>query len=266
MPDGAHPRFSPRDARFLVPVNTPTDSGSPPRDLPPSEIVLQAELIEVSQPTDPWLAARVTGSPFPPPGSTLQLYVARARDPDGLEAGLVSDLRPGIFSYAGYHYELVPGSLAGSYEWRDKQGLAFDYLEGTDLRFESDEVGPWDGDAAVFQPSSARVDVPEFLAFGSDLTLDYGNQGFTSNVAIVLDEAGIVTWSNEPHSIDSMYASNKVEVSSVTIPAEAFPTAGDYAVGLAGCTRTTSADLTALDPALTAVRAGRIAYWRVSVE
>ena len=51
----------------------------------------------------------------------------------------------------------------------------------------------------------------------------------------------------------------------MTIPAAAFPFAGEYVVGLAGCTRTVPTSLTELNPELTGIRAGLMTYWRILV-
>ncbi len=244
---------------------TDTDTDVPDTDLPPPELVLQGQLVEVSPPTDPWIAGIVASSPFPP-GGHVRLYLSRSTTLEGIEAGLVVDGRPGVFTSDGLYGTLRPDETDGSYALSEYEASLFSYFEGDFVRFESAGVAPVEGTALVFQPSYAIVSVPETTALGSDLALDYADQGFSSNVAVVLDASGTVTWSNDPDSLGAMLASNQVEAPTLTIPADAFPTAGDYVVGLAACTPTFPTDLVNLVPELTGIRAGRMAFWKVTAE
>ncbi len=259
-----------RDGPADDPTSGPSDTGTGSTttiESDASEIALQAQLIEVTASEDPWISARLAAAPFAPPGATLQLYVARATDASELEGGLLPGLRPVILSYHGYPFELAPGAAPGAYDWWEVQpGTAFPYVEGTDVRFEAGAVEAWSPIALAFQPSHGLIDVPEYHPAGSPMVLDYANQAFTSDVAMVLDADGAVTWSNNPDSIATLYAINQVEAESLTIPGEAFSAVGDYVVGVAPCTRTAAGDLTDLDPALSAVRVGRMSLFRVRVE
>jgi hypothetical protein len=227
---------------------------------------MQGELLDMVAPTDPWLVEVLDGTPYlTDTAMYFGVYVARATSQEALEQGRVADL-PAVYFYtaAGEEGPLLPGPIAGLYTLPSEQYGGW-YVEQTYLDVKSGTVASWQGSAELLQPSYAIVERPHIYPLGVPLVLDFANQGFASGVAAVIDSDGVVTWTNDPASITEMYQQNARPASSVEIPAEAFPAAGDYAVGLAACVRTFDSDLDQLEPELTALRAGRMQFWRIEI-
>lgn len=246
-------------------VPTTHDTNVEPEPEPePSPIVLQGQLIELSMPADPWIAERLAGTAFAPPGALLTLYVSRATTPDELEAGLLPGLDPHLWTSDNYDWWFDP-SDDGRYDVVPELRYVFHYDEHTSSDVLTGVVDGWEGKARLYLPTYALVGVPEEIALGVGLTLDIADQGFGSGVAVVVDADGAMTWTNDPADISGMYSANASHVTSVEIPASAFPVAGAFVVGFAAATRTFASDLRDLHPELSAVRAGRMAFWRVDV-
>jgi hypothetical protein len=264
----SHPADQPPRSR--PPTSEVQDSGvddDPSQPPGPSEIVLQGELIDMAPPTDPWLVGVLGGTPYLTDSAiSFGVYVTRATSPAALEQGLVADL-PAVYFYTAANEEgpLLPGPAVGLYSLPSELYGGW-YVEQTRLDVESGKVAGWQGAAQLLQPTFAIVYVPRSAPLGQPLVLDFADQGFTSAVATVVDATGTVTWTNDPGSVTEMYKENALSVSSVEIPADAFPAAGDYAVGLAACARTFDSDLEGLERDLTALRAGRMQFWRIEID
>jgi hypothetical protein len=243
-------------------------AGSPiPPDPPdPSDIVLVGQAIGASDPEDSWLAAVVANGPFALPGAVLRLYVSQASSVAGIEAGMIDGLHPRVNTVENLQLPLVAGGEPGLYVLREGYDAYFPWGAGGHALWTPGEIDGHDGSASVQQPTVPILEVPEILAAGTPLVLDYAHQAFTSSVAVVLDADGSVTWSSDPAGVSALRLAITVDAGSVAIPAEAFPVPGDYAVGLAACTRTFPTDLTDLDPDLTAIRAGLMTWWKLTVE
>jgi hypothetical protein len=242
-------------------------TASPPVDPGPSEIALQGELIGAPDaPGEPWVASIAALAPVPPPSASFQLYISRTTSEDGLVGGLLPGLHPDLRSVLDLAIPLEPGAVDGSYVL--PSGYADDYPwgEGGRSDVESGLVAGWRGTATVFQPAGADVAVPAAIAVGDSLLIEFGGQGFSSAIALVLDGSGAVTWTNDPDTVADLYAANAQDSASVTLPGDAFPAPGDYVVGFAACVRTLPANLVELEPDLTAIRACRMVYRKLTLE
>lgn len=230
----------------------------------PVRVVLQGQVIEIAVPEDPWIAERLVGTPYTAPGELLTLYYSLADSADELTDGLLPGLEPQMWRSDYYNWWFQP-SDDGSYILAPALRGALDYDEHTTLEILSGVIEGREGAATVYLPTYATVGAPEVLALGAGLSFDFANQGFASGVAVVIDADGAVTWANSPETVDEMYSANATTMTSLEIPATAFPRAGAFVVGFAAATRTFASDLRDLHPELSAVRAGRMAFWRVDV-
>lgn len=234
-----------------VPPDTDTDVGPGP-----SPVVLQGELVEVTLPADPWLAGVVAVSEWGAPGTRITLHVSEGAEP-------VSGLSPQVVNVAAEAWTLAE-VVPGRYELAADQQAGFGWTPFTEADVQPGAIGAWDGVASAYMPAYAIPYVPSSVVAGSPLTVDFGKQGFHSGLAVVLDGTGATTWTDAPVTLADLVAVNATDVQEVTIPGSAFPAPGEYVVGLAGCVRTLPVDLDQLDPG-SAVRAGRMAFWRVYV-
>jgi hypothetical protein len=244
-----------------------TDTGPAPVDPGPSEIALQGELIGAPDlPLDPWVASIAALSPIPPPSAVLQLYISRATTEDSLQGGLLGGLAPTMTTVLGGSGSLVPGPIEGSYVLPDRYEADYVWGGGGTVEIATGKIDGWNGSASLYQPASLAAGIPESMPQGAPLAVDYPGEGFTSSVAVVLDATGAVTWTNDPSNVTDLFAQNQASTTSLVIPPAAFPSAGDYVVGLAACTPTHSANLTELEPELTAVRACRMEYSKLTIQ
>ena len=231
----------------------------------PSPIAIQGEIIEVTTPTDPWIAAAIASTYWGGPGTRVTLYVSDAAANSGIGDGLVEGLSPRAITVDNAEWELTESST-GRYDLAADLQTAFTWAPFTEVEFRPGIVRDWDGAANAYLPAYPVVYVPPIGSLGADLTFDLGQQGYHSALAVVIDDSGAITWTNAPVDASEMEQTNANTDGIATIPALAFPTAGDYVIGLAASVRTTPNDLEELDPTRTAIRAGRMMFWRIHTE
>ena len=105
--------------------------------------------------------------------------------------------------------------------------------------------------------------IPEEHTNDQPLNLDLTGLGYNSAIVIVLDGAtGNTTYSNEPKTITVLYnfMTGDEELTSVEIPADAFPNQTVYMVGVAGMVHTTEDDITEMNTALSKFMAGQMVF------
>ena len=100
------------------------------------------------------------------------------------------------------------------------------------------------------------------LTANTAVNIDLTGQEFDSALVIVMLADGGVTYSNQPDGIREFYdfTHGSELVTTVEIPAEAFPSNGVYAIGVAGLTHTVAEDLTEMNTALTSIMAGKMVF------
>lgn len=126
--------------------------------------------------------------------------------------------------------------------------------------------GPDVGVAHVVLPPAPDVTIAQQHDANTKIDVDLSGQGFSSSVVAVIDtQSGTVTYSNEPMSITDVYDMTRgnADVGVVTIPASAFPNQSVYAVGIAGLTHTSSAELDNMNTAISAIAAGKMRMFPV---
>ena len=95
------------------------------------------------------------------------------------------------------------------------------------------------------------------------LVVDVTGAGFQSAIVLVMDGAtGNTTYSNEPKTITELYnfMTGDEEITSVEVPAEAFPNQTLYLVGIAGMVHTTEDDIVNANTALSKFMAGQMHF------
>ncbi|MCB9690909.1 MAG: hypothetical protein H6736_03755 [Alphaproteobacteria bacterium] len=194
--------------------------------------------------------------PFPE-GTVATAFLAEAEDADSLEdapfAGATVAVGDGTSS------ALLDDNGDGTYTLGPEASLP--YVAGARWTLAIDGMGDGRSTAEVVLPDA----VDPGSAFdavhpiGSPLVLPIDTPDVERVLAFVLDGSGEVVWSNEPGDIEEVFRFLHGPVTAeLTLPAEAFPTAGAYAVGLAGLSLADAGDLDGLNTALTSVAAGRL--------
>lgn len=228
-----------------------------------SPVALQGQLLDVPAQADPWIAEVLAGTPWGDPGVRGSVWVTAPPEP-GVPPAPVDGLAPTISTFNERSWLLRPAGTPGRYDLAPVSDMPWVPFDAMEVR--SGAVGAWDGLANALVPADAQIWQERALPLGGALVLEWGRQGYQSAVAVVVDASGAVTWTDDPADLDALVAANTRGADRTTIPAAAFPAPGAYAVGIAPCVRTYADDLVALDPAASAVRVGRMVFWRVEVE
>lgn len=108
---------------------------------------------------------------------------------------------------------------------------------------------------AVGPPTFA---VPATHASGTGITIDLGDQGFERALVTILDlETGEEVWDNVPDDISAaMLEMNEEDPLYVDVPADVFAEPGAYAIGVAGLTPSTPADVQDLNTLVSIMATG----------
>ena len=144
-----------------------------------------------------------------------------------------------------------------------------EYAPGQEVIFQS-SYGGVERSISVLQPSAPEYDLPESHAQSAELTIDLSGQGFDSALIVVSDiSSGELTYSNEPTGFDEIYSmthtstdenGEQIEVSEVTIPANAFPNEGAYLIGVAGLSNSDPDTMVEMNIALSSLSAGQFGF------
>ncbi len=234
-------------------IDTDPDRSGPA----PSPVAVQGQLLDVPVQADSWIAGVLAGTPWGAAGVRGTVWVSVGADG-------VNGLTPTLTTKDDAVWPLVAAAEVGRYDLPVEAGFAWIPFTEADVR--PGAIDAWDGVASAYMAGDALVYVAPKLPLGADLELLWGGQGFHSAVAVVVDAAGTVTWTDDPADRDGLANANAIDTDRTLIPAAAFPAVGDYAVGLAPCVRTFPNDLVQLDPGSSAVRAGQMTFRRVQVE
>jgi hypothetical protein len=148
---------------------------------------------------------------------------------------------------------------------------------GSDLDYTANQT--WNIDinpSEEDEVAMATINLPEGLDLqtipdehdpGVALQVDLEGAGYNSAIVIVLDGAtGNTTYSNEPKTVTDLYnfMTGDEELSSVEIPASAFPGQTVYMVGIAGMVHTTTEDVSDMNTALSKFMAGQMRFKIIS--
>ena len=159
--------------------------------------------------------------------------------------GATVTLQSAGFTEAGAgNYVLTPGGL----EWAPGQTWTLAVsVEGADP-----------GAIAFETQAPVTATVPDQHTKNTALPIDLTGQGYTSALIIVVDASGAVTYNNKPESIREVYDLTRgtTEVTTVEVPAAAFPGDSVYLVGIAGMNHTVGEDISGMNDVLSSALFG----------
>ncbi|MFK7929894.1 MAG: hypothetical protein AB8H79_17000 [Myxococcota bacterium] len=127
-----------------------------------------------------------------------------------------------------------------------------------------------DGDVAtavVSLPPPASPDLPSLHSENTPIELDLTADEYDGVLVVVVDFNGDITYDSRPADIREVYdLARGGPVTTVEIPATAFPAAGAYAVGVAGLRTTTGRDdIEGMNTVLTTMMAGQMVFEPIGV-
>lgn len=145
-------------------------------------------------------------------------------------------------------YTLTPGSLA--------------YTAGQSWSFSATLDGRSSATATIDLARSAAFDLPENFVHDSNLSIDLTGQNFDGAFAFVTDSQGNTTFDNRPTDIRGFYELTRGNpVTTVPIPAGAFPEPGIYLIGIAGIRSTSGREnMTRMNTALSNMLSGTMVF------
>jgi hypothetical protein len=116
--------------------------------------------------------------------------------------------------------------------WATQSNTAFVYQPGEVYAIHRDGSEILRATAAA----AADLEIPTTHAMATTMAVDASDQDFDALMGVVLNlTSGEMTWSKAPDSAGAAYELLIADPSlAYDIPAEAFPTPGNYAIGLAG--------------------------------
>ena len=226
-------------------------------------IVVQAVLLGVADPD----GVDLSGTEFDR-GALLAVYLADASDPTELENAPVSGASVSVRSESLGN---LPMTDEGGGLYRiTGEDADFSYHAGEEFKV----VADYDSEShktVVHAPHPVDTDdIPTEHARGEQLVVDLSTApgDYDSAIAAVVElTTGEKTWSNEPSGVEELYAftHSDEDVRKVVIPGAAFPTAGVYAVGVAGMHVGETEDYVEVNTALSSFLAGEMSFYGVVV-
>lgn len=129
-------------------------------------------------------------------------------------------------------------------------------------------VGDGTATAEVDLPPPANFSPPMQHSANTPLSVDMTGQDFDGALLVVVDQDGTITFDNRPADIRDVYnlARGGDPPTVVEIPGTAFPSAGAYAVGVAGVRSTNGADrMDSMNTVLSSAMAGQLVFRPLAV-
>ena len=224
-------------------------------------LVAQVFLLGVATPEDADLAAAIEDSSMEM-DRAIQVFLADAASADDLENAPVSG--------AAVTVQVGPGSAVdldeavdGGYKATGADGL--EYITGQDATV-SVTLGESTATLSLTLPIAVSATVPTETDANTALSVDLGS-GYDGALGVVIDMlSSEVTWDNRPIGIQELYDFTHAEgtVSTLEIPAEAFPGESLYAVGIAGIENADPESFDGVNILLTSFMAGKVTFYPVS--
>lgn len=193
------------------------------------------------------------------PGATATMFLAEAAIVDDLEKLPVSGA---TVTASDGPTSVNLGEQAGTGAYVSLPGSGLAYTAGNTMTV-TVEVGKNVGTGSIVLPEGADLTIDELHTANEPLDLDLTGKGFTGTLIVVVDTlSGDVTYSNEPKDIRAVYelARGSTEVTSVTIPGDAFAGETVYALGFAGLNHTSSGDFDGMNSLLSSILAGQMEF------
>ncbi|MCB9765507.1 MAG: hypothetical protein H6739_37380 [Alphaproteobacteria bacterium] len=196
-------------------------------------------------------------------GATIQAFLADAASVNDLENAPVSgaDVKIRVGETAAVW---LTESADGAYSADGTDGFSYVAQQPSVVTM---NYGDDSSQMSITLPAAVNVDVPETHNGGTAMNLDLG-ASFDAVLAVVIDvTAGEATWTNRPETIREVYdfTHGSGNVSSLTIPAVAFPSGCACAVGIAGMENADSSNFTNTNTGLSSLSAGKMKFYGVVV-
>ncbi len=224
-------------------------------------LVAQTFLLGVATPEDPELAAAIEDSAMEM-DRVIQVFLADAASADDLTNAPVSGASVTVQVGAGDAVDLNE-AVDGGYKASGADGL--DYTTGQDATV-TVTLGDSSATMSLTLPIAVSATVPAEADANTALVVDLGS-GYDGALGVVIDVAtSEITWENRPMGIQELYDFTHTDgsVSTLEIPAEAFPTESVYAVGIAGIENADPESFDGVNILLTSFMAGKVTFYPVS--
>jgi hypothetical protein len=218
-------------------------------------LVGEGMVIGVANPSDPRIDLEALGYEA---GASATLFLADASSAADIGNVLISGAA--VTASDGATSADLDEGESGIYTSLPGSGLA--YTAENTMTF-TVVIGEDTGTGAVLLPPAAGLVLEEAHTAGEPIELDVTGKGYTGTLIVVFDTAsGEVTYTNEPQDIKAVYdlTRGNTEVTTVTIPGEAFPGESVYAVGFAGLDHSTSDDFDGMNTLLSGLLAGQLEF------
>jgi len=214
---------------------------------------------------DPAAAAAVGLDPDLAAGATATVFLARARSLDSISANLFSDADSVSIADGTTSVDLASAG-DGLYSVDSISNAELAYVIGRSYALEVYEDGRLYSAEMLAPPPPSLSGIPDAAAgqnhpANSALDVSLGQQ-FDNYLALVIDESGNITYSNQPQTASDYlsWIGGSDAFTSVTIPASAFPTAGaGYVVGIAGIRRASDSAFDNFNPLVSNLAMGSLA-------
>lgn len=218
-------------------------------------LVVQSAFLGVAEP-DTGDDIDLSGTEFEK-GSAITVFLADAASLDEMEEapveGATVTLRVGDTPV----YELMEGD-SGKYDLNGEDGL--EYTATADTLLKIDVSGSL-SELSTVLPPPPDLDLDPLGTTMQELPINIAGSNYDQVLAVVIDDAGEVTWSNQPEDIRAWYEfANEDNGGSFTVPGSAFPKDGAYLVGVAGLVRADDSTFDNMNTALSSMLAGQILF------
>jgi hypothetical protein len=224
-------------------------------------LVAQAFFLGVATPEDPDLAAAIEDSAMEL-DRAIQVFLADAASADDLTNAPVSGASVTVQVGGGSAVDLDE-TVDGGYKATGGDGL--EYTTGQDATVKV-TIGESVAVMSLTLPVAVSATVPTEADANTALVVDLGSE-FDGVMGVVIDVlTSEVTWDNRPLGIQELYDFTHTDgsVSTLEIPAEAFPGESLYAVGIAGIENADSETFEGVNTLLTSFMAGKVTFYPVS--
>lgn len=223
-------------------------------------LVTQGFILGVQAPDDPLITPFLEGSDFEI-GTAVTVFLADASDVTDLDNAPVAN---GSVQVDGNAAKVASNEGGGLY-FIDPSDDTLQYQAGSNWTVWVDTGGEELGSIVHTLPPTANVSVPAQWTPNTAMNLSIAGQGFDNVLVVVLDDAGSLTYSNEPVSIQEIYDfSTGGGVDEIALPGSAFPGEGVFAVGIAGMTNSESQNTFNMNTALSSLMAGEMVFHAVA--
>lgn len=218
-----------------------------------SNVVTEALFVGVD---DPQAAAQLGFDQVE--GAAANAFLARARSLNDIESNLFDDAEVVTVS-GGFGTATLASQGSGLYlGTSDETSIA--YTVGDTVTHAVTDHGKT-FTATVTLPAAPAITHNGQHVANTPLTLALGRE-FDNELTIVVDQDGNITWDSRPQDVGDYldWIGNSDGVTSVELPASAFPTAGTaYAVGVAGVDKALDRDFDEFNPLVSNFAAGQMA-------